>query len=102
MSERVMRLSVGLAFFISFIVVSQFTLLEVQEAIGYIEECRDIHIDWAEYLTDNPEYDSTQIGNAEWHWEWVRRYNHVLNILYRMEVILRHLPPRYDTCSYLR
>jgi len=55
---------------------------EVNEAIGYIEECRDIHVEWVDYLTENPGHDSTQVGDAEWHQEWVDRYNKTLDILY--------------------
>ena len=55
---------------------------EICEAIGYIEECRDIHVWWVEYLTENPGYDSNQVGDAEWHQEWVDRYNKTLDVLY--------------------
>lgn len=89
------KLSIGLALFLSLTLASQFTLPEVQEAIGYIEECRDIHVDWIDYLTYYDEYDSTQVGDAEWHQKWVDRYNHVLDILYRMEAILRYSELRY-------
>ncbi|HUW44782.1 MAG TPA: hypothetical protein VMW50_03210 [Dehalococcoidia bacterium] len=55
---------------------------QLSEVIGYIEECRDIHILWVDYLTENSEFDSSQVGDVQWHQEWVERYNETLDILY--------------------
>lgn len=57
-------------------------LMDIDEAITYIEECRDIHIDWANFLTDYPDYDCSEVGDAEWHLMWVERYNKTLDVLY--------------------
>lgn len=66
---------------------------EVREAIGYIEECRDIHVEWVDYLTEYSEYDSTQVGDAEWHQEWVDRYNKTLDVLYATLSIIQIINP---------
>jgi len=55
---------------------------QISEAIEHIEECRGIHVEWVDYLTDHSEYDSTQVGDAEWHQEWVDKYDKTLKILY--------------------
>lgn len=66
---------------------------QINEAIGYIEECRDIHVEWVEYLTDNNEYDSTQVGDVEWHQEWVDRYNKTLKVLHTTRRLVKLLNP---------
>lgn len=67
-----------------------------EEAIAYIEECRAIHVGYAEHqrrfdvVTGNentvgpdvppPSYVGN-VGGPEWHDEWVRRYDVVLDVI---------------------
>lgn len=60
----------------------------VERAIADIEECRDIHAEWADWYDQaTPEQRSTPApvadtaGDSDWHREWIRRYNRVLRIL---------------------
>ena len=49
-----------------------------KRAIRYIEECRDIHVQWAA----RPNRDIPDAaGDRAWHRKWVRRYDHVLSVL---------------------
>lgn len=56
-------------------------------AISYIEECRRIHIAWAEGIESGdtwfhePAPRREAGGDAEHHREWVRKYDHVLRVL---------------------
>lgn len=59
--------------------------IEVQQAIAYIEECRQIHVDWADWQESNPNWQEyvrpTSPGLPDHHREWVEKYDHVLNVL---------------------
>ena len=58
---------------------------DLEKAISYIEECRDIHVRWAEWQDANPDWlelvDPSAPGDQEHHLEWVEKYNHVLEVL---------------------
>lgn len=58
---------------------------DVDLAIAYIEECRQIHVDWAEWQNANPDWQDrvkpTSPGEPEHHLEWVEKYDHVLSVL---------------------
>ena len=84
----------------SCILASQFSLAEVDEAIEYIEYSRQTHVVWRAHIigqqmtmseTDFNEWyqEHRYAGTAESHAECVRRYDHVLDILYRLRNLLK-------------
>lgn len=57
---------------------------QVAKAIRSIEESRQSHVDWIEYLDRYPKRERTQgklAGDRRHHRLWVRRYNQVLRVL---------------------
>lgn len=101
-----MKISLGAVLFISLILGSQFTLSEVNEAIEYIEHSRHTHVVWRAHIigqqmtmneSDFNEWynEHRYAGTAESHTECVRRYDFVLDILYRMRTILRYSDIRF-------
>lgn len=66
---------------------------EITEVIGYIEECRDIHVYWIEFLIECPEFDYSQVGDVQWHELWVERYNATLEVLYATRRLTQLLNP---------
>lgn len=55
------------------------------EARSYIEEARDVHVEWIDALS-NCELArcaemASKVGPVEYHREWVRRYDFVLEVL---------------------
>ena len=53
----------------------------VAAAIADIREARQSHVDWADWLEEHPEDDSSQVGDAPYHREWVTKYDNVLSVL---------------------
>ncbi len=60
---------------------------DLEKAIEYIEECRESHVLWADWLRRYPE-EAVQpapvietAGDIPFHEEWVRKYDHVLAVL---------------------
>lgn len=57
----------------------------VEQAIAYIEECRQTHVNWADWQETNPDWEAEtqprQVGDAEHHREWVEKYDLVLDVL---------------------
>lgn len=54
------------------------------DAIADIVEARDSHEQWARYLRTNPDADPQEVkiaGDADYHVEWVTKYDRVLTIL---------------------
>lgn len=51
---------------------------DTSQAIADMSEARRIHVVWADYLHDHPEFDSSQVGNEAWHRLWVGRYDNTL------------------------
>lgn len=56
-------------------------------AIKNIEECRESHVLWSDFIRRNPEGAQESkptieiAGNAEFHDEWIVKYDHVLSVL---------------------
>ena len=78
---------------------SQFTLAEVNEAIEYIEHSKQTHVVWRAHImgqqatmneSDFNEWyaEHRYAGTIESHEECIRRYDHVLGILYRLQDLL--------------
>lgn len=62
------------------------TPAEVAEAIATIEECRSIHVGYAEWQDATPDWREQCVpdentGGPEHHREWVVRYDRVLDVL---------------------
>lgn len=57
-------------------------IAELEEVIADMQRARNIHEWWARYFEQNPDDpDAKAVGNPDWHWDWVRRYDRVLAIL---------------------
>lgn len=60
---------------------------DIDRAIEYINECRQVHIDWINWQHSGSNWkaevssDPTFVGEPEHHEEWVEKYDHVLNVL---------------------
>ena len=58
---------------------------EVHEAIATIEDCRQTHVEWADWQEATPDWrDHTEPdspGGPEHHREWVAKYDEVLTVL---------------------
>jgi len=78
---------------------SQFTLAEVNKAIEYIEYSKHTHVIWrAHIIGQNMTLNESDFnawykehrytGTIESHTEVIRRYDHVLGILYRLQDLL--------------
>ena len=57
-----------------------------QEAIDFINECMDIHQQWQDWITAAgpdwaDEVESSMVGDAEYHREWIKKYLKVLAVL---------------------
>ncbi len=56
-----------------------------EEAVAVIEQCIQIHRDWAEYQMSHPnwqsEIETKDVGLPEYHEEWIRKYEDVLTVL---------------------
>jgi GrpB-like predicted nucleotidyltransferase (UPF0157 family) len=67
------------------------TVTDIQKAIEYIEDCQQIHRLWADWLRANPAESQKPVprievaGNADFHEEWVQKYEHVLRVLRSVE-----------------
>jgi hypothetical protein len=96
-----MKYSIGAVILISLIFASQFTLTEVNEAIEYIEHSKNTHVIWRAHIIGqqmtlnesafNEWYkEHKYAGTIESHEECIRRYDHVLDVLYRMQGILNY------------
>lgn len=59
--------------------------MDREEAIAFIQECRQIHVDWADYQDANPNWEEetppSRVGDADHHREWVGKYDRVLDVL---------------------
>lgn len=57
---------------------------KLEEAVGYITEAREVHMNWIEVLlgcqSDCAEM-AERVGSLRHHKEWVRRYDVVLEVL---------------------
>lgn len=57
-----------------------------EQAIAIIEECREIHANWARAMRD-PNWGAKQMtrakagGGGAWHRKWVKHYDLVLEVL---------------------
>lgn len=55
------------------------------EAIAFIREARQIHLEWASYQEAEPNWEaevsSSKVGDAEHHREWVKKYDQILEVL---------------------
>lgn len=68
----------------------------VKRAIRSIEECRDIHQQWADYFEGKPAEEKKRetrtqgeaLGDRKWHRLWIRKYDHVIRVL------MAALPPQ--------
>lgn len=67
----------------------------IRQAIKDIEECKRIHVDWADWLESAPpekrrasEPVEDVAGDAGHHRKWARRYDRVLRILRDAEGLL--------------
>lgn len=64
---------------------------DVRRAIEIIEECRNIHVQWADFFDANPDEKTTPAPLAEtagdqvWHRTWVDNYDKVLGVLNQLE-----------------
>lgn len=64
---------------------TQTTPADPAEAIAIIEDCRQTHVEWAEWQEATPDWrahvDADAPGGPEHHREWVRKYDRVLDVL---------------------
>lgn len=60
---------------------------ELAQAIATIEDCRRIHVDWAEWQEATPDWQAqvrpTDPGEPDHHRLWVSNYDQVLDVLRR-------------------
>jgi hypothetical protein len=54
---------------------------EILRAIDHMKKAKTTHEKWIDFLDQNPEYDSKQVGNLEHHHKWVDRYDETIEIL---------------------
>jgi len=58
---------------------------EKAEAIAIIEECREIHKQWADWQDSKGDWKAEtkpdDVGGPEYHREWVAKYEKVLRVL---------------------
>lgn len=52
-----------------------------REASIDIQSCYQIHADWVAYLSANPDFDTSHVGDAAWHAMWAERYRKLLALL---------------------
>lgn len=61
-------------------------MADKEEAISIIEECREIHVQYAAWQQNNPNWREECVpdentGGPEHHLEWVEKYDKVLEVL---------------------
>jgi hypothetical protein len=54
---------------------------DLQQALEDMREARQIHAHWCEWLGRHPEFDASDVGDAEHHELWVGKYDNVLAVI---------------------
>ena len=55
---------------------------KIKKAIKIIKDSKETHVDWANFLSENPEDDRSEyVGDEKFHRECIEEYNYVLDVL---------------------
>lgn len=53
----------------------------INEVIINMEYARNTHVHWLQFLKENPDWDTMYVGDSDRQLEWIKKYDHVLEIL---------------------
>lgn len=53
----------------------------INEAVADVEYSRSTHIHWIQFLEENPNWDTSYVGDSDHQLEWINKYDRVLGIL---------------------
>lgn len=72
------------------------TINKLRNILPDLYSCRKIHEEWADYLQDYPDFDTSSIGSRDHHLESVEMYNKRIDAVDSAIGVLKYIWSYYD------